>query len=55
MDPYDAIGRWIDARHREQVEFLREVVRVPTDTPPGDNAPAAEKTAALLTALGFAV
>ena len=55
MNPYDALGRWIDAHHAEQVEFLREVVRVPTDTPPGDNAPAAEKTAALLTSLGFAV
>jgi succinyl-diaminopimelate desuccinylase len=55
MIPYDALGRWIDAHHNEQVEFLREVVRVPTDTPPGDNAPAAEKTAALLTSLGFAV
>jgi len=55
MNPYDALGRWIDAHHGEQVEFLREVVRVPTDMPPGDNAPAAEKTAALLASLGFAV
>ncbi len=49
------LARWIDAHHGEQVEFLREIVRVPSDTPPGDNAPAAEKAAALLTALGFAV
>src|SRR5438105_4318394 len=55
MDPYDALGRWIDAHHREQVEFLRQILRVPTDMPPGDNAPAAETTAALLTSLGFAV
>jgi len=55
MNPYDALGRWIDAHHGEQIEFLREVVRVPTDMPPGDNAPAAEKTAALLASLGFAV
>src|SRR5438046_5516104 len=55
MNPYEALGGWIDAHHHEQVEFLREVVRVPTDTPPGDNAPAAAKTAALLTALGFGV
>ena len=55
MDPYDTLGRWIDAHHREQVEFLREVVRIPTDMPPGDNAPSAEATAALLTSLGFAV
>ncbi|HYR00450.1 MAG TPA: M20/M25/M40 family metallo-hydrolase [Casimicrobiaceae bacterium] len=51
----DALGRWIDAHHGEQVEFLREIVRVPSDTPPGDNAPAAEKAAALMTALGFTV
>src|SRR6266480_986236 len=55
MDPYDALARWIDAHHREQIEFLREVVRVPTDMPPGDNAPAAEKTASLLASLGFVV
>jgi succinyl-diaminopimelate desuccinylase len=55
MEPYDTLGRWIDDHHREQVDFLREAVRVPSDMPPGDNAPAAEKTAALLTALGFAV
>jgi len=49
------LGRWIDDRHDEQVEFLRQIVRVPSDTPPGDNAPAAERAAELLTALGFAV
>ncbi len=49
------LGRWIDDHHGEQVEFLRQLVRVPSDTPPGDNAPAAEKAAELLTALGFAV
>ena len=49
------LGRWIDAHHAEQIEFLRAIVRVPSDTPPGDNAPAAEKAAELLSALGFAV
>ena len=39
----------------EQVEFLRAIVRVPSDMPPGDNAPAAECAAQLLTALAFAV
>jgi acetylornithine deacetylase/succinyl-diaminopimelate desuccinylase-like protein len=47
--------RWIDAHHDEQVEFLRQIVRVPSDTPPGDNAPAAERAADLLTGLGFTV
>ena len=55
MSAQDDLGRWIDAHHAEQIEFLRAIVRVPSDTPPGDNAPAAEKAAELLTALGFAV
>jgi acetylornithine deacetylase/succinyl-diaminopimelate desuccinylase-like protein len=55
MNAYETLGRWIDAHHPQQVEFLREIVRVPSDTPPGDNAPAAEKAAALLTKLGFNV
>ena len=55
MDTLDELARWIDAHHPEQVEFLREIVRVPSDTPPGDNAPAAEKAAALLTAMDFDV
>jgi acetylornithine deacetylase/succinyl-diaminopimelate desuccinylase family protein len=35
------------------VRFLQELVRVPTDTPPGNNAPHAERTADLLKAFGF--
>jgi hypothetical protein len=31
---------------RREVRFLQELVRVPTDTPPGNNAPHAERTAA---------
>ncbi|HEY2970657.1 MAG TPA: M20/M25/M40 family metallo-hydrolase, partial [Casimicrobiaceae bacterium] len=52
---YQDLGRWIDAHHPEQIEFLRELVKMPSDTPPGDNAPAAEKAAALLTAMNFDV
>jgi succinyl-diaminopimelate desuccinylase len=55
MNPHDELARWIDAHHPAQIEFLREIVRVPSDTPPGDNAPAAEKATTLLTALGFDV
>src|SRR5437899_546351 len=51
----DELNRWIDDHHAEQIEFLRAIVRVPSDTPPGDNAPAAEKAADLLSAMGFAV
>jgi succinyl-diaminopimelate desuccinylase len=45
----------VDARFEESVAFLREMVRLPTDTPPGDNAPAAEGAAILLEALGYRV
>ena len=35
------------------MRFLQELVRVPTDTPPGNNAPHAERTAQLLEAFGL--
>ena len=47
------IDSWIDAHFDEQVRFLQELVRVPTDTPPGNNAPHAERTADLIRAFGF--
>jgi len=50
-----ALDRWIDAHFDEEVSFLREIVRVPSDTPPGDNVLAAERAAALLEGIGFAV
>ena len=53
MSPYDKLDAWIDAHFDEEVRFLQELVRVPTDTPPGDNAPHAERTAELLQAFGF--
>jgi succinyl-diaminopimelate desuccinylase len=53
MTAYDELDTWIDAHFDEQVGFLQELVRVPTDTPPGDNAPHAERTAQLLQAFGF--
>ena len=49
------IARQVDARFADEVAFLRELVRVPTDTPPGDNAPHAERTAVLLEGMGYAV
>jgi succinyl-diaminopimelate desuccinylase len=48
-----ALDAWIDAHFDEEVRFLQALVRVPTDTPPGDNAPHAERTAALLSEFGF--
>ena len=47
------LDTWIDANFDEQVRFLQELVRVPTDTPPGSNTPHAERTMALLREFGF--
>jgi succinyl-diaminopimelate desuccinylase len=52
---HQALDAWIDRHFDEEVSFLQALVRVPTDTPPGDNAPHAEKTAALLAAMGWLV
>ena len=51
--PYDALDAWVDAHFDEEVRFLQELVRVPTDTPPGNNAPHAERTAELLAQMGL--
>ena len=53
-DRYTALDAWIDAHFDEQTRFLQQLVRVPTDTPPGNNAPHADRTAELLQAFGFA-
>ena len=47
------ITDWIDAHFDEEVAFLQQVVQVPTDTPPGNNAPHAERVAQLLQAYGW--
>ncbi len=48
MNNYEQLDAWIDSHFDEQVKFLQELVRVPTDTPPGNNTPHAERTAHLL-------
>jgi succinyl-diaminopimelate desuccinylase len=48
-----ALDAWIDSHFDEEVRFLQALVQVPTDTPPGNNAPHAERTAELLKAFGF--
>ena len=53
MNTYEQLDAWIDAHFDEQVQFLQELIRVPTDTPPGNNAPHAERTADLLHAMGL--
>ncbi len=52
-DRQDALLRWIDAHFDEEVAFLQQVIRVPTDTPPGDNAPHAQRVAELLAGYGW--
>ncbi|MCZ2438776.1 MAG: M20/M25/M40 family metallo-hydrolase [Burkholderiales bacterium] len=50
---YAALDAYVDAHFDAQVRMLQALVRVPTDTPPGDNSPHALKTRALLAELGF--
>lgn len=50
---YAALDAWIDQHFDEQVTFLQALVQVPTDTPPGNNAPHAERTAELIKPFGF--
>jgi len=47
------LDAWVDAHFDEEVRFLQQLVRVPTDTPPGNNAPHAERTAELLAGFGL--
>ena len=51
-DLYQALDTWIAAHFDEEVAFLQALVQVPTDTPPGNNAPHAERTATLLAGMG---
>ena len=53
-NPHRQLDAWIDANFDEEVSFLQALIRVPTDTPPGNNAPHADRTAALLEDFGFA-
>lgn len=50
---YTQLDAWIDQHFGEEVAFLQALVQVPTDTPPGNNAPHAERTAELLKDVGF--
>jgi acetylornithine deacetylase/succinyl-diaminopimelate desuccinylase family protein len=50
---YEQLDQWIDAHFDEQVKFLQALVQVPTDTPPGNNAPHAARTTELLKSMGY--
>ena len=49
------LDQYIDHQFPTQTKLLQELVRIPTDTPPGNNAPHAEITAKLLEAMGYTV
>lgn len=49
------ISRFLAAERPRQTAFLAELVKCPSDNPPGDCATHAERTASLLEALGFTV
>jgi acetylornithine deacetylase/succinyl-diaminopimelate desuccinylase-like protein len=53
MDNKQQLLAWIDAHFDEEVAFLQSVVRIPTDTPPGNNAPHAEAIADMLSRFGW--
>jgi succinyl-diaminopimelate desuccinylase len=55
MNNYSQLDAWIDSHFDEQVEFLQKLIQVPTDTPPGNNTPHAERTAELLQEFGLDV
>ena len=53
MTPYEQLDAWVDAHFDDEVGFLQALVQVPTDTPPGNNAPHAQRTAELLAGFGY--
>ncbi len=50
---YAQLDTWIDAHFDDEVRYMQALVQVPTDTPPGNNAPHAERTAELLSQWGY--
>ena len=52
-DTYARLDAWIAQHFDEEVRFLQALVRGPTDTPPGNNAPHAQRTTELLKDFGF--
>jgi succinyl-diaminopimelate desuccinylase len=55
MTPYDKLDDWVDTHFADETAFLQALVQVPTDTPPGNNAPHAARTAELLETFGLVV
>ena len=55
IDSREVVRRLIAKNHASQVQFLAALVKTPSDNPPGDCRPAAERAARLLKRLGFRV
>lgn len=55
MTPTDQVISFIDSRFAQETAFLAELVKMPSDNPPGDCAPHAARACELLEALGLAV
>ena len=55
MTARDPIHAFLAAEREAQTRFLAELVKTPSDNPPGDCRPHADKAARLLEGLGFAV
>src|SRR5688572_978078 len=55
MTAVRTIAEFLMGQRDAQQRFLAELVRVPSDNPPGDCAPHAERAAALLEALSLSV
>ncbi|MGZ8318779.1 MAG: M20/M25/M40 family metallo-hydrolase, partial [Telluria sp.] len=53
MTNKEQLTAWIDQHFDEEVAFLQQVLRVPTDTPPGNNAPHADLVAGLVANFGW--
>jgi succinyl-diaminopimelate desuccinylase len=53
MSLFTQLDSWIDSHFDEEVAYLQKLIQVPTDSPPGDNTPHAERTAELLAQFGF--
>ena len=53
MQTQEKLIAWIDEHFDEQVAFLQQVVQIPTDTPPGNNAPHADAVAHMVESFGW--
>ena len=53
MTTQEQLTAWIDQHFDEEVAFLQQVIQIPTDTPPGNNAPHADAVAEMVREFGW--